>query len=82
MTIIFGTKEANALRTPEYAPCPFCGGRKLIVGKCRMSGDLYKFIQCSNCFARGPIVEATMESTALDEIDARRAWNERAEDSR
>ena len=66
-------------------PCPFCGGKALIVDECRYR-DLYDdgcyvtYVRCSNCFARtnGVICGPYAARYCRDEIAAS-DWNRRKE---
>lgn len=49
------------MNTPEFKPCPFCGGKSLKITKKRSGkyirvGDYIQVI-CNKCKARGPIFE-------------------------
>ena len=53
------------MEAPKLKPCPFCGSENLILMDCN------QFVQCLNCRAFGPDVDAVSGAAAK--------WNTRAE---
>lgn len=55
----------------DLSPCPFCGAtEKLAIDGGLVSGS---YVECGTCRARGPVIDALTNSTAL----AMQGWNTR-----
>lgn len=57
----------------ELKPCPFCGGKNIIVGgnECAFDGSMGYIVECVECEAS--------TGWCKTEFDATEAWNCRAE---
>lgn len=68
----------------KMAPCPFCGGTRVMLGSIRELTPHIIFVYCKRCQAQGPeivlredFLRVTIEERTKGELAARAAWNKR-----